>query len=359
MNHHRKYLPLVLSMAGPFIITGCVRTAGVERMPAPALSHVTPARIGNDGTSTVTLHGTGLFEVVSGSGFTGDLSAGVCGVMLTDTLVIGLDSTVRLASGQSAVIRQGESLVGRVPAFDTTGTGSVNVTLPDGQSATLEGAVECFDPAPVVTGFALQADDTVAGQETGFTWAVMSPAGSELSCTFNPGDRSADIAVADCSEPGAASHTYPHPGDFTASLHAVDSEGRSATAELSVTAADPGGPTASFTASPDSGVSPLTVVFDATDSRDPLGIVTSHEWDFDDSGTDSGADAEHTFTRGSHTVTLSVTNDRGMTGTTTRTIHVDNGRQQPNPRAWSWTRTPPCRSHFQPRIRTATPSPFG
>lgn len=82
-------------------------------------------------------------------------------------------------------------------------------------------------------------------------------------------------------------------------------------------------PTASFTASPENGEAPLTVVFDASDSSDPDGSIVAYAWDFGDEQSGSGATVEHTYTEpGDYTVTLTVMDDEGITESTSTTIEV-------------------------------------
>lgn len=76
-------------------------------------------------------------------------------------------------------------------------------------------------------------------------------------------------------------------------------------------------PTASFTV----GCALLTCSFDAAASDDPDGTITDYAWAFGDGQTDSGpgATTSHTYASGgSRTVTLTVTDDDGLTRTTTR-----------------------------------------
>lgn len=55
-----------------------------------------------------------------------------------------------------------------------------------------------------------------------------------------------------------------------------------------------------------------TCAFDSATSRDTDGAIASAAWTFDDGGTATGAQVEHTFaTGGPHTATLQVTDDRG------------------------------------------------
>jgi PKD repeat protein/endonuclease YncB( thermonuclease family) len=79
-------------------------------------------------------------------------------------------------------------------------------------------------------------------------------------------------------------------------------------------------PTAIATATPDSGLAPLTVQFDGSTSSDPdVGDSLSHEWDLDGDGQydDSTAVApSHTYTRpGVYTASLRVTDSHGESRT--------------------------------------------
>ncbi len=79
--------------------------------------------------------------------------------------------------------------------------------------------------------------------------------------------------------------------------------------------------------SPLKGSAPLTVGFDGTQSSDPDGIVVEYLWTFDDGTTAITASPTHTFTTpGLHPVTLVVTDNQGLTGTTNLDIEVVNSR---------------------------------
>jgi PKD repeat protein len=82
-------------------------------------------------------------------------------------------------------------------------------------------------------------------------------------------------------------------------------------------------PVASFTATPASGPVPLVVTLDASASRDPDGSIANHAWDFGDNGTGIGAVVTRTYTvAGSYTVRLTVTDNLGLSASTTRTVTV-------------------------------------
>jgi len=86
-------------------------------------------------------------------------------------------------------------------------------------------------------------------------------------------------------------------------------------------------PIASFIANPTSGPSPLAVAFDASASHDPDGAIDAYVWNFGDGQTASAVvTPTHTFTvqtdPETFTVTLTVTDNLGATGTTSKEITV-------------------------------------
>ena len=87
-------------------------------------------------------------------------------------------------------------------------------------------------------------------------------------------------------------------------------------------------PTASFTANPTSGVAPLAVSFNASNSSDSDGTIISYAWDFKDGSAGNGQTINHTFSSiGSYSVKLTVTDNKGASGSTTETITVTSGSE--------------------------------
>jgi hypothetical protein len=82
-------------------------------------------------------------------------------------------------------------------------------------------------------------------------------------------------------------------------------------------------PSASFSISPPSPLVGEPVEFDASSSQDPDGAVESYAWDFGDGGHGSGAKATHAYANpGDYLVTLTATDDEGMTGEASHLLHV-------------------------------------
>ncbi|MCK4682710.1 PKD domain-containing protein, partial [Candidatus Bipolaricaulota bacterium] len=82
-------------------------------------------------------------------------------------------------------------------------------------------------------------------------------------------------------------------------------------------------PIASFTRSPASGPSPLSIFFDATSSYDSDGTILSYEWQFGDESTGTEEIATHTYSSfGIYEARLTVTDDKGATNSTVRMVTV-------------------------------------
>lgn len=286
------------------------------------LHDVSPKRISLDG-GRVTLNGENFFEVLSGEGYPGQLAVSVCGASLVDLRVKGAEQSVRATPGKVVTIRTGDSVAGELPPLMAVESGDVTVTLPDGREATLSDAVECYDPTPRITSFKLAGATVRAGEAAVFSWNAFSPGERALECTLTPGDGSEPVIVADCHEVNTTQHVYQGTGEVTVTLTATDPNGHESSSEITLNVGNIP-PTASFTADPVSGLAPLTVTFDASSSSDPNGVIERYEWDFGDGNSASGVATQHTFARGSHTVTLTVTDDDGATDSVQRTIQVGN-----------------------------------
>jgi endonuclease/exonuclease/phosphatase family metal-dependent hydrolase len=83
-------------------------------------------------------------------------------------------------------------------------------------------------------------------------------------------------------------------------------------------------PSLSISASPTSGTSPLFVSF-ASSASDPDGFIASYFWNFGDGSTSSGANPTHTYSAGSFTASLTVTDNVGAT--TTRSVTINSTAQ--------------------------------
>ena len=90
-------------------------------------------------------------------------------------------------------------------------------------------------------------------------------------------------------------------------------------------------PVARAHATPAHGSAPLDVDLNATESQDPDGDPLTYEWSFGDgSASADGMQAEHMYSDGVHTATLTVRDGQG--GEDTAQVRIDSGNDPPEPR---------------------------
>ena len=86
-------------------------------------------------------------------------------------------------------------------------------------------------------------------------------------------------------------------------------------------------PQAKFTITPSQGAENTLFTVDASNSNDPDGKVDKYAWDFGDSKTASGRTATHRYsTKGTYTITLTVTDNKGATASMNHEVQVDKGQ---------------------------------
>ena len=119
-------------------------------------------------------------------------------------------------------------------------------------------------------------------------------------------------------------HTYTVLGEYVATLTVTDNLGSSTTNTAAVDAKAPNqNPVAKFKVDPPTGQAPLSVTLTSDGSYDPDGALGNFEWHFSDGGNYFGRTAFHTFSRpGTYTISLTVFDDRGGSGTSEQSIVV-------------------------------------
>jgi PKD repeat protein len=159
-------------------------------------------------------------------------------------------------------------------------------------------------------------------------------------------DRDGD-GTFDLNGPQVTEMTYTQPGTYTVTLgesSPTDDAGdwlrpliwvHGYTSQKIVVTEPPSGqpanlsPTASFDFSPNPGYTESEITFDASGSSDSDGHVVRYDWQWGDGKPDStttSPSAKHTYDHmGQYTAHLTVTDDRGATGATDRTIQVNDG----------------------------------
>lgn len=125
------------------------------------------------------------------------------------------------------------------------------------------------------------------------------------------------------------SHIFTTPGTFSTTLTVTNSDGLTDSASTPVIVTIPPPvqnqpPQAIFSATPTSGSTPLTVVFNASGSSDPDGSISNYTWQFGDGSSGSGATTTHTYTSvATFTATLLITDNDGVQSSSSTAITVN------------------------------------
>lgn len=116
-------------------------------------------------------------------------------------------------------------------------------------------------------------------------------------------------------------HDYASSGSYTITLTVVDDEGAKDRSSHTVEVLMPNAkPAAVFSFN----CIKRECSFDASESRDSDGEITTYRWDFGDGTSGSGRTSEHRFSaNGSYTVALTVHDDRGKYAVVEQTVQVD------------------------------------
>jgi PKD repeat protein len=150
--------------------------------------------------------------------------------------------------------------------------------------------------------------------------ASSSPDGAIVSYDWDFGDGEKDTGA-------IVSHVYEDKGVYEVTLVVTDSSGQTG-ARIEVVEALNRTPTARFTFSPYWVYAQVEATFDASESSDKDGEIVQYLWSFGDGTSDEGMVVRHAFpfsTSGGGwepTVTLTVVDEDGKIGTTSKTINV-------------------------------------
>jgi PKD repeat protein len=167
-----------------------------------------------------------------------------------------------------------------------------------------------FSPANPTTGQQVSFDGSASSDAGGFIVSYRWTFGDGFNSTFAP----------------FTQHSYSNPGNYTVVLTITDNGGLTsiATHRITVTPKPPDiAPTAQFTFFPTTPQQGNAVSFDGSQSRDPDGYIIAYAWNFGDNANGFGGFIQHTyFTAGNFTVSLTVTDNAGLTGTVIARITV-------------------------------------
>ena len=147
--------------------------------------------------------------------------------------------------------------------------------------------------------------------------------GSIVSYAWSWADQTATTAT--------TTATFETPGTYTVTLKVTDDKGAVGSSEVTITVTAPDNvlPTAVAKADPITGVAPLTVSIDGTESSDPDGEIVSYAWTWSTGTTDVATGEIVLETAGEYALVLTVTDNRGGTATDTVVVTVTEQGAQP------------------------------
>jgi len=298
MNYTRSWTLLTLSL-------GLLLTACPSSNPPPASDTTAPTVSLSVGPSSVTSAGNVTLSASASD------NVGVTKVeFYQGATKLGEDSSSPYSFSDSLSSAQNGTKLYSARAYDAAN----NVGSSSEQSVTVNIPGTGINRNPVADFTLSSSGLTVTPTNTS-----SDPDGDALTYAWDWGDSSA------ASSGTTPSHTYAAAGTYSVKLSASDGRGGSNVKTLSVTvvASTPGNraPVATFSLS----ASGLTVTPTNT-SSDPDSDPLTYSWDWGDSTpVSSGATPSHTYaSSGTYTVTLTVSDGRGGTQTTTRSVTVSS-----------------------------------
>lgn len=211
-------------------------------------------------------------------------------------------------------------------AFSASGTYAVKLTISDefGRSASTTQTVFISEGLAPSAAFTFSPSSPLANQIVNFNAAASSATvGRRIvsyAWDFGDGDQKTTGSV-------TTTHDFLTTGVFRVTLTVTDDAGHSGSTTNTVTIGSFSAPTANFTVSPTDPVPTQSVNFNASSSQATVGrVITTYSWDFGD-GTPivTGASplTSHPYaTENTFTVTLTVTDDLGKTGSKSQTVSV-------------------------------------
>ena len=201
-------------------------------------------------------------------------------------------------------------LVQHAYANDGTYTVTLTVTDDDGATDATTSTKTILNRSPVAK-FSESAETVYTGEVIRFDASDShDPDGTIVSYSWDFGDGNVATGV-------FVEHSYGNDGAYDVTLTVTDDDGATETA-TSTKYVGNRPPVASFIESAETIYTGEVVAFNATSSYDPDGVIVSYFWEFDDGTNTTGETADHAYADdGVYIVTLTVTDDDGLTATFT------------------------------------------
>jgi len=203
-------------------------------------------------------------------------------------------------------------------ADDGTYTVTLTVTDDDGSKSSANATKTVLNRFPVAS-FTESAEAVYTGEVILFNASSSSdPDGTIIKYFWDFGDGTNATGI-------TTTHSYSAAGNYTVTLTVTDDDGatNSANATKFVTQNLP--PVASFTENATTVFTGEVISFNASASYDLEGSIVKYFWTFGDGTNATGVTATHSYADdGVYTVTLTVTDNLGLTGSTSATKTVLN-----------------------------------
>ena len=197
-------------------------------------------------------------------------------------------------------------------------TVTLTVTESHGLVSSTTSTVTVANVAPAIGTF---AGATVSIGETYTASGVFTDPGADSwTATVDYGD-GASMALALSGNTFELSHAYSAGGSYTVTVTVSDGTESASRSQTVIVRTKP---TANANG-PYTSTEGASIDLTAAGSADPDGSIQSYAWDFGDGTTGSGAVASHTYAQdGAYSVTLTVTDNDGLTGVASTNVVVSN-----------------------------------
>jgi len=199
--------------------------------------------------------------------------------------------------------------------YNLTGTYTATLTVIDDEGATANQSITIQVTYLPIAAVSANVTSGIEPLTVQFTGSGTDRDGQIISYHWDFGDGKT-------SSQQNPSHTYTSNGTYTATLTVTDNQGGTRANSIPITVQCNNPPAASASVNTTSGTPPLTVQFTGS-GTDLDGQVVSYHWDFGDGSTSTQQSLSHIYTsNGTYIVTLTVTDDKGKTGTKSLTISI-------------------------------------
>ncbi|MDG6222611.1 MAG: PKD domain-containing protein [Candidatus Bathyarchaeota archaeon] len=201
--------------------------------------------------------------------------------------------------------------------YENSGSYKIELTVTDNEGATdsTTSTKTILNNEPIAA-FTQTSEEANKGEKIVFDASESFDVdGTIVEYTWTFGDQTTSTGV-------IVDHSYPNTGEYTVTLTVTDDDGAtdSVTSTVNVVNQEP---VAIFIANTTEITENQAVQFDASESYDTDGTITTYTWNFGDGTTATGITTEHTYTQaGEYTVTLTVTDNEGASTSATTTVNV-------------------------------------